>query len=260
MELATVTDSMLSDNIIVLKSLHKVRKFKIQATQDRNGRWLGGVKNVDSNGDMILSDKDDKSLFYLSIDDIIEVYDGMELNLSDQRDKTIWEMIQHSPVIASSREEADRSEFKEFFVFKPGFEAKKRVSTAKTKHEAESFIFAESPEGLYKICRILGHDMTSAGFSEVQEYLLSIAHETPEVIINAFKNPAMKTKLFLLDAIEKKVISYKNGVYTYEGGETIQILGISENAVIEYLNAVENKKITDLIKAEVYPNYAKKSK
>lgn len=254
-----IASEAIDAQVIELKSLHKVRKFKIQATKDKNGRYLGGVKNVDSNGDPILTREErDSGDYFLTIDDTIEVFDGMQLNLADDRDKKIWEMLKHSAFIADSREAADKSVTAEFYVHVPGLEATKTVVAKKKKYTAQNYIFNDSAEGLYKKARLLGTSLNNQQVSEVQEYLLDVAEKSPEKIISVYESPVMQTKLFLLDAIEKGEVSISNGVYTFNTAGTPITLGINENQAIEWLRDKENIELVALLRNTVYPEFTKK--
>ena len=82
-------------NKIVLKSVRgKVGiVIKMQPCKDKNGNWPSCVKRVDSNGNMILSEKelnDPNREYFIREDAVINVVDGMTFDLDNVGDRFKW--------------------------------------------------------------------------------------------------------------------------------------------------------------------------
>lgn len=79
------------------------------------------------------------------------------------------------------------------------------------------------------------------------------ADKNPLKIIDLYTNGDTALKLLIIDAKERNVIYKKDGLYVY--GESV--LGATDDALMMYLKTATNKKILDLIKREVYPEFAR---
>ena len=251
------------ENRIIIRSVFKITKAKLEPSKDpRTGRFPASVRDVDSDGDMILSEADRKTnKFFVKATDFMEIYDGKEFNLDDEIDIAWWEAIKASKCIAQEREEKDalgnlridgnakRYGVAEFYVERPGQEAKGRILRKQLIHKAEGFILGDSPEGTYQKSRILGHEMKGAVLSDVQDYLLTVAEKEPEKIVDLYTGSDTQLRILLLDALDKHVILNKTGLFYYAD----TILGSGEIAVINWFKQVVNKTLVDTIKAECYP-------
>ena len=100
-------------------------------------------------------------------------------------------------------------------------------------------------------CKLLGRNMTNAPESDVTDYLYQKAQKSPQTIIELYTSSDMHLKLLFIDATERFKIVKKNGMWTY--GDTI--LGATEDAVIMFWKTPSNKRVLDMLKAEVYPEY-----
>ena len=252
------------DNKIIIRAVMKITKAHMEPAKDpKTNRFGPTVREVDSKGDMILSDEDKKSnKYFVKSNDVLDIFDGKEFDLSDPVDFAWWEAIKNSALIAKDRAEKDllgnltidgtglRYGNATFYIEHPGLETKQRVNRKQTIHTAEGFVWGDSPEGLYQKVRILGHEMKGMPLSDVQDYLIIIAAKDPEKVIDLYTGGDTQLRLFLLDATDKNVIVSRNSLYYY--GETI--LGSAENAVINWFKQPTNKTIFDTIKAETYPD------
>ena len=257
---------------IIIRSVFKITKCYMEPAKDpKTNRFPDSVREVDSKGDMILSDVDRKSgKFYVKSTDVIEITDGKEFNLTDQVEAAQWDSIKHSKRIAQDRTEKDvlgnltidgnalRYGTAEFYIERPGQEAKIKINRKLIIHKAIGFIFGDSLEGLNQKVRILGHEMKGSAISDIQDFLHSIAEKDPEKIIDLYTGGDTQLRIFLLDARDKNVILNRNGLFYYAD----TILGSADSAVINWFKQPANKTMVGIIKAETYPdlvlsNYAK---
>lgn len=253
----------MENGIIIIRSVYKITKAKLEPSKDpRTGRFPASVRDVDSDGDMILSEADRKTnKFFVKSTDFMEIYDGKQFNLDDEIDSAWWEAIKASKCIAQEREERDalgnlridgnakRYGVAEFYVERPGQEAQSRITRKQLIHKAEGFIFGDSPEGTYQKSRILGHEMKGSILSDVQDYLIITAGKEPEKIIDLYTGSDTQLRILLLDALDKHVIVNKNGLFYYAD----TILGSGEVAVVNWFKQAVNKTLVETIKAECYP-------
>ena len=271
------------DNIVILRSVYgKVgQKYFITPCKDpKTGRFPNCVRLVDSNGDMILSDKDKNNTEQPLIPEnrVFIIEDGTQFDLSDPWKKAEWESIKNAPIIAPSRDARDakgnllidgakaeglvaqmraRYGIAELYVETPGVETTHRVNRKRLVHDAETYIYEDpkGAEGRVLAARLLGKNMKNAPDSEVTDFLLKIADKDPRKIINLYTGSDTKLRLLFIEAKEKHVIVVKNKVYMYNE----EVLGITDDAVITYMQNPKNAKILDLITKDTYPEMAKKN-
>lgn len=229
---------------------------------------------------MILSEQeksDPNRNYFIKETDTFEVVDGTTFDLEKVRDRFIWEAIKHCPLIAPDyyakdangnslingtpgwNSKAPRYGIAELFVERPGVEANRRVSRKKLKHDAESYIYDDERgyDGRVLKARLLGHRMDGMSDADVTDYLLQVAERDPEKIINLYTGGDLAVRLLFFEARDKKVIVYKNRLYTYADNV---VLGASDDAAILFLKDPKNANVYKLIKQDTYPELVKTEK
>ena len=268
---------------IILRSVRgKVGNvIKIQPCKDpQTSEYPSCVKKVDSNGDMILSEKernDPNRIYFIKETDTFDIVDGTTFDLENIRQRFIWEAIQHCPLIAPDYYAKDsngnslingtsgdytlkdylnrnprRFGVAELFVERPGVEATRRVSRKKLKHDAESYIYGDERgyDGRVLKARLLGHKMDGMADADVTDYLLQVAERDPERIIALYTGGDTAVRLLFIEARDKNIIYYKNKIYQYADNV---ILGATDEAAILFLKDPKNANIYKLIKQDTYP-------
>lgn len=242
------------------------RCFMEPAKQPGSGRHASVVRTTDVHGDPLLTEEDKKSgAYYIKDNDVIEIFDGKEFNLDDEQDAAWWEAIRFSRKIAQDRWERDakgnlivdgnakKYGTAEFYVERPGLESRQRNTKKRLIHEAKEYIYKDSESGLIQKTRLLGNEMSGLPVSDVEDYLVGLAEKAPEKITQLYTGTDTHLRLFLLDSVDKDVIYNRDGLYYY--GDNI-VLGATDQAVIQYFKNPANKRLVDLIKDQVYPEYA----
>lgn len=259
-------NTVLNDNKIIIRSVYKITKAKFEpAINPITRRYADCVRPVDSNGDVRLTDEDrKKGRFVIPENANIEIYDGKEFDLSNEIDSAWWEAIRYSKRIAQDRFERnekgelviDGSKVRyggaEFYVERPGHEAKLRNNKQRSIFDAKAYIYQDTSEGLLNKVKLLGHTMLGRPIDEVEQYLVDYAERDPERIKDLYTGADTQLRLLLIDAIDKQVIFRKDGLYQY--GDKI-VLGATENSVIMWFKNPDNKKLFEMLKREVYPEY-----
>lgn len=271
------------DNIVILRSVYgKVgQKYFLTPVKDpKTGRYPDCVKQVNSNGDMIMSDNERNSGDpFIAVDRVFTITDGTQFDLNDPYQRVQWEAIKNSPIIAPSRDARDskgnllidgakaegmvaqmraRYGVAELYVETPGVEVASRVNRKRKVHDAETYIYEDpkGAEGRVLKARLLGKNMKNAPDSEVTMYLLKIAEKDPNKIIDLYTGTDTALRLLLIEAKERKIIVVKNKVYMFDE----IALGVTDDAVIAFFKDPKNSKIVNFIMQETYPEMAKKSK
>lgn len=251
-------------NKIILRSTYKFTKiFMEPAIDPSTNRYAACVRRVDANGDMILNNEDKDGRILIPESEIIEIFDGVEFDLDQPYDAARWEAIKFSKKIAQDRwirdakgnllVDGDRKRYgtAEFYVERPGMESRIRNDKRRKIHEAKAYIYDDVEGNLYQMVRLLGNPMTGQPPSDVEDYLISTAERQPDKILELYNGTDTHLRLLLLDGIDKYVIYNKDKLYYY--GSNIP-LGGTEASVITYFKTPSNKRIVDMIKADVYPD------
>ena len=239
----------------------------------QTGEYPKHIRPVDANGKMILSEKDirmqnDEGVVFIPENMMIEFEPGKEFDLSNPRDKAIWEAIEYCPILASSRSEKDsngnyiidgddrRYGVAELYIENPTKEAEKAVSKERIMFNAKSLIFNDprGPEGRAMMAKVFGRDMTGYTDSDITDYLLKLAERVPQKVIDTYTGDDLSLRILFINAREKNVIRIKNKAYIY-GDEGQFILGMSDEAVIRWMKNPQNNKILAMIKQETEGSY-----
>lgn len=275
----TKTDIVFDDKIITLRSVYDKSNitYFIQPCKNKYGQYPSCIKKVNSQGDMIMSDREkdaysEGSAVYFPENHIFVVTSGKTYNLDDIYDKAEWEAIENCPLIAKSRDARDangnliidgpkstpnkpsRNGVAELYIDRPGLDTQRRVSHKQLIHKAESFIYDDprGADGQLNMARILGKDMRNQPAADVIDFLVRVAEKDPNKIINLYTGDDISLRLLFIDAKEKRVIYVKNKLYMY--GDNIA-LGATDDAVISWMQSPKNQKVLELIKKDTYPEY-----
>jgi len=89
--------------------------------------------------------------------------------------------------------------------------------------------------------------MRGQKIGEIKEYLLNLATKSPKKIIDAYNDDLIGIKLVVLNALDKDIIDYDGGIYTYNG----MTLGMSRDAIVDYVSLSKNKQILELIQRDL---------
>lgn len=277
------TKANFADNKIVLRTVYDKAniKYYIQPCKNKNGRYPDCVKRVNSQGDMIMTDKErnsEEGQYLIPEDAVFEIVNGTTFDLEDPYQRNVWEAIKNCSLIAQSRFEKDadgnykidgtvgkkekkqRYGLAEIYVDIPGVETAQRVSNKKKIHNAQSFIYGDErgAEGRLLMARLLGRNMTNMPDADVEDYLLQVAEKDPDKIIGLYTGDDLQLRILFAEARDKKVILVKNHCYVYSDNV---ILGTTDEAVITWMKEPKNKKILDMIRKDTYPEmYEKKEK
>ena len=273
------TDIVFDDKIITLRSVYDKANIKyfIQPCKNKYGQYPSCIKRVNSQGDMIMSEKErndyseGRAVFFPE-NHLFTIVSGRTYNLNDPYDKAEWEAIENCPLIAKSRDERDsngnllidgakstpskpaRNGVAELYIDRPGLDTQRRVSHKQLIHKAESFIYDDprGADGQLNMARILGKDMRNQPTADVIDFLTRVAEKDPKKIIDLYTGDNISLRLTFIEAKEKHVIYIKNKLYLY--GDNI-VLGATDDAVIAWMKDPRNQKVLELIKKDTYPDY-----
>lgn len=261
----------MENKIITIRSAYgKLKEYHFQPCKQKNGLNHPFVKkvryNVDGSSEMILSNEDlnnPDSKYFIPEDMDIVVMDGTTFDLSDPLQKNKWLAIKDNDLIVPTRDARDehgnliidgdkrRYGLAELWIDVPGEESEKSVNRKKLITKAWTYIETDSASGRLTKCKLLGRIMKNAPESDVTDYLYQKAEKSPNTIIELYTSSDMALKLLFIDAKDQNKIIKKNGMFVY--GDNI--LGATEDAVIQFCKIPSNKKIVDVLKKDVYSDY-----
>ena len=238
----------------------------------RTGKYPECIRTVNSFGDMILSEEDKKEMslglkHFVPADKIFEIKSGKTFDLDDLVDKAEWEAIEYCSWIAKDRFEKDangnliidgnakRYGVADLFVERPGELIKVKITKKQLIHKASQYVYDDTLTGRIQKCKVLGRDLKNAAEADVLDYLIDKAEKDPKKIISFYEDESWKQQIFIIDAIDKRVIKKQNGLYTYDE----KLLGASMEAVADFMKDYRNITIVSEIKKQTYPNLLPKS-
>ena len=265
----------LENKVITIRSAYgKLKEYHFQPCKQRNGLNQPFVRkvryNADGSSEMILSEADmrnPESAYFIPEDMDIVVTDGTTFDLSDPLQKNKWLAIKDSDLIVPTRDAKDehgnliidgdkrRYGLAELWVDVPGEQSEKSVNRKKLITKAWTYIENDSVSGRLTKCKLLGRVMRNAPDSDVMDYLYQKAEKSPATVIELYTSSDMALKLLIIDAKDRNKIIKKNGMFMY--GDNI--LGATDDAVIQFCKTPANKKVLDMLKADVYPEYVRQT-
>lgn len=272
------------DLIIIKSATNKTNQtFYIAPCVDPStGLMPSHIRRVDSNGDMILSEKDKQELaegkIFLPIDEPIIVTHGKTFNLNNPLEKAQWDAIKYSRMISKSRFERDANGnlvidgpvttldkygnakgtygIADLYIETPGEISKSKNSHRKLVLEAQNLILKSNHSEQIRLCKLLEKDMSRANPYDVEDFLFTMAEKNPNKIKSLFIGTNAEIRMLLITAIERKVVMKKDNLLTYN--DTI-ILGSSLDKAVEFLQIPKNVTIKDMIQKETYPELEEQS-
>ena len=262
---------MNMSNEIILRSVYgKVNQvyFIQPCPNPKTGKLPACVKTVDSNGDMILSEKEVQEMnagnvHYVAANHVFEIVDGTHFNLDDVVDKANWESIEYCNWIAKDRFERDgngdlvvdgnarKYGVADLYVERPGEFTKAKVNRKQLVFQACQYIYEDSEKDRIKKCRVLGRNLNNAMPADILDFLIERAERDPRKIIELYEGEDWKMHLFLLDAVDRGVIRKVDGIYKYDD----KMLGASIESTITFLRDIRFKSLLNIIKRETYPEF-----
>ncbi len=278
---------MLESEIIVLKSVYGKApgmEITIEPCKDpKTGRYPSCVRQVNSAGDMLLSEDDikqfsDGTAVFIPVNEQIKVKNGTTFNLSDPMQKAQWECIKNSKLIAKSRDERDekgvllidgaktvvdqlnnpkgRYGTAELYIECPGKTSKLKNDIKKLIHEAQSLIFEDDLAHQIMICKLFDKNMERVNPSDITDFLLTKAEKEPQTIIKYYKSEESAVRLLIIVALERKVIT-KNSDGLYYGEIR---LGANRELASDFLSNPKNQPLMSQIKIDTFPEFQAKAK
>ena len=245
---------------IVIKSVYgktqsgkgsDLKKHRVYPPKKANGHWTCDehVRNVDNNKTFILTEEDRKSgKIFISPHDFVELKDGYEFNLRDERGFVEWLVFKESPEIAFSHAEAQTSRAT-FYVYSADDTSKQNVTKLTRKAEAFKLVSGETLAKHKNIIKLLGFNLDDSGDTEVTEFIYNQADKNPNEVIRAFTDPDSVVKLMIYDGIARGVIDDFSNIYSFGGTS----LGAGMAQAVTFLKDTKNSALKKVIEHAIYP-------
>lgn len=241
--------------IITLRGVYKTKRT-VQPAFDPATGWYAGVERIseDAKKDLTyyitVGETGDKARLNTSL----TLEDGMTFDLSKEVDAINWNWVKHLPAVSHSFEDAQKSKLAEFYVLIEGREAQKKNKEISLRHKAVQLVLEDSPVNYENRALLLGHDMKGENPEIVKEFLLEMADTKKSCarVIEIYTSNSLNIQLLYLKAKQKNIItSTPNGAVKYGS----QILGMSDEGAIVFLQSKENREVVTLLEKEVSPEY-----
>ena len=260
---------MTNDGTIIrLRNVYKLPKCKMEPSIDpKTGRLPEHIIELKPEGSTFREAETEKKAKQMNLTPLmanmnVELYDGVTFDLEDIYDRSVWEAIKHSPLIAEERYskdstgryvidgDASRYGYADWYIERPDREAQSYNSKVQLVHNAQAYLFNDSKDNLYIKARLLGSRMNGLSYDEVLNWLLEQASKKPERIIDLYTGADTRLKIILVTAIDRGVIRNSNGAYTY-GNMNI---GMTEESVILWMKQAVNAEYVKSIEFETFPD------
>ena len=229
--------------LITLKSVWKTGKCTVQPVPDGRG-WYVGIPRI-------TDDEKKKLRYWADSKSRCELKDGVSFDLSDEGQRVTWEWVKFCVEIAATLEDTQSTKQAEFYVHVIEDEAAKSVAKRSLTYRAMKYVSEDSDNNLKDRATILGVNMQEDSKMVILDYLMEMAQNNPQKVIDSYENPFINLKLLMLSALSMNIIKYDGQIYRH--GNTV--LGVSEEAMFEFLKRSDNKAIVKLIEREVHPEY-----
>ena len=239
----------------------KISPVKNPKTQ----QYASCVRKVDSEGNIIYGPNDNKLDYFVKTTDMFDIKDGIEFDLTSEVGKKQWEAIKFSSLINDNEDRCDErgeviipgsSNFNQafFYVERLGKEAKIKNTKRRDVIKAQNYIIEATLEDAKIKAKILGKkNVTIATSDEIEDFLMEQASVNPEKVINLFTGGDTKLYLLFLDSRDKNILINKGGIYFY----LESMIGRDADSCVSYFKNPVNKRITDLIIKDTWPEQYK---
>jgi len=247
--------------LITLKSVFsKEQKLHIQPTRDLKTGWYHGVEQ--------LSEDEKKGRKYVveptSIPDkniratTLTVRHGMQFNLNNEIDLINWNWVKHCPAICMTFEQVQQTPGAIFYVENEEREALTSISRIETVIKAQNYVMSDSLDYLPTRALLLGFNMQGENPIVIKERLLKLASDqkTAHRVIDAYESSSLSIQLLFIEAKNKGMITVENGAYLLDG----RVIGVSQDAAIEFLKSPENKPLVVQLEKDIRPEVHLKPK
>lgn len=218
------------------------------------------VRNVDSNGNIILGKDDDPLEYFVRTSDRFYIKDGDEFNLNDPIKRKQWDAIKFSDLIFDSKGKKDEggnyvvnpsnipAGQAIYYVERIIEETKKKNNNSRKLNKALNYIYNASKDALRVRAMLLGKYIKDAYDEEIEEYIVDAAKNDPDKVINLFESDDTKYLIAFTYAKQRGIITLKGGLYTYNDSD---ILGRDSDSCISFMKNPKNKLITDRILKDI---------
>jgi hypothetical protein len=203
-----------------------------------------------------LTEEEKKSAVRVITEDSFRrIEDGMVVDLNRDIDVVDWAWMKLLPQVEKSLEDAQSSRIAMFYVHNEETLVKEKIKKTDLVFEALTYIKKSSETERSQRCKLLVGSTSYFSALEIEDYLKEKAMTEPQTIINIFNDENFKTKLFLFELINDRIINIdqKDKIYRFRD----RPIGASEKAVLEFLIEPANQDLVAQLKLEQEMNKKK---
>jgi len=223
--------------VIILHSLfNKEAKALCEPTKDVRGKFYG-LREDPSEAEKA------KGGTFLTRKDNIELYHGIDFDLSNENDRAYWDMVKYSPLVAYKMEEAQYIRAARFVIYVEESIAEAKVDKKLLRNKAENLIIADTTENLRNRLKVLGIKMTGTDLI-IKDVMMDMADTNPSKII-ALYDASIGVHLLIYKAIDENII-FLNKDKFYQVANTL--MGTDIESVVSYLNKDKNSDLLEYVR------------
>ncbi len=233
-----------TDKLIKLKSVYKTGKTTVQPVTDGHG-WYQGVPR--------LSEDDKKGLKHWAEPETkFTLKDGTTFDLNDEIQRITWEWVKYCPCITETYEDCQFTPGAEYYIYLENKEAEKNVTRKELKVKAMMLVMEDNSVNYSLRSKLLGVNMDGEKPVVIKEFLMNEAEKDPSKVIGIYESHDVSLRILLMKAKEKKIVTIDTGgIYRYGNN----VLGMTENSAIGWLQDRGNKHLVEILEKEVNPEY-----
>ena len=155
-------------------------------------------------------------------------------DITDEYDKTVYSWLKNHPMV------------NEHLIFEDTIE-NEMVSTEKMIESAEAIQIAVgmTDKEILDFCKLTGIRTKDNSIEFVKAQVIKLANDDPNKFSRIINDRDKDYRVFIEDAIDKKILNFVNGTYKYN----TETIGLTEDQVVQWLK--DNKDIHALLKKEL---------
>jgi hypothetical protein len=170
-----------------------------------------------------------------------KLFDGIEFNAKSVVDTVDWAWIVYNKEVVASRREAWQDETALFYVDDYEEETRQKTSLRELKLEASMAVKKLSQDSKADLMRLFGVHAGHLEPYEITEFLYDKAENFPEQTLSRIRDEHVREKIFIMDLLEKKILSRDPETAVYLYGE--MKLGTTMESLIAWLKDAQNQDL-----------------
>jgi hypothetical protein len=207
---------------------------------ERTGQLMGVPRLSD--------DERKKASYVVTHETERKISDGTVIKLNEPVDEADWGWIKYCPELKGSLEECYNDHRSLFYIENVKRDVEIRINARNIKKKAFRLLEEASFAKQIEICSLLGVDVEHWKPYDIEDYLGDLCETNAKRLLEAFEDEDATVKLFINDAIRKKIVVVdSNNIYKF--GSTI--MGTDYQSTIDWIKTPANAKLSKTLYDQV---------